>query len=138
MAKTSDILLHTSDAMRRLLRPSYLAVKELLVSPTWRYLHRYPESKNPDQPPQTAIAADDDYKEIAGIMITYTREFYDHPHPPSDVLLYYSEGFLPFLQIFYSRFYQKGHDNQCELEKDTTDKLYTSILVCKQIVLWQF
>ena len=47
-----------------------------------------------------------------------------------DVLLYYTEGFLPFLQIFYSEFYTKSHENQREVEGDTTEKIYASLLVC--------
>ena len=47
-----------------------------------------------------------------------------------DILQYFTEGLLPFLQIFYSEFYRKGHYDQCELEGDTTNKLYTSLLVC--------
>ena len=50
-----------------------------------------------------------------------------------DVLLYYSEGLLPFLQVFYSEFYQKGNYDQSELEGDTTEIIYTSLLVCKII-----
>ena len=45
--------------------------------------------------------------------------------------MYYSEGFLPFLQIFYGEFYCKGHYDQSQLEGDTTDSIYISMLVCK-------
>ena len=48
---------------------------------------------------------------------------------PADVLLYVSEGFMPFLQIFYGEFYRKGSYEQTELEGETTDLLYKAMLV---------
>ena len=48
---------------------------------------------------------------------------------PADVLLYVSEGFMPFLQIFYSEFYRKGSYEQTALEGETTDLLYKAMLV---------
>ena len=45
------------------------------------------------------------------------------------MLLYVSEGFMPFLQIFYSKFYRKRDYDQIELEGNTTDLLYKAMLV---------
>lgn len=47
----------------------------------------------------------------------------------ADVLLYVSEGFLPFLQMFYSEFYRKGSFEQSQVEGETTDLLYQAMLV---------
>ena len=46
-----------------------------------------------------------------------------------DVLLYVTEGFLPFLQIFYSEMYQKGNFDQTQVEGETTNKIYEAMLV---------
>ncbi len=69
MRKMAAVLLRTADVMKSLLRPSYLSVKELMASPTWRYSHHYTERNHPDQPPKIIMTGDDDYKEhfeIAG------------------------------------------------------------------------
>ena len=47
----------------------------------------------------------------------------------SDVLLYVSEGFLPFLQIFYGEFYRKDNYDQSKYEGDTTNLIYQAMLV---------
>lgn len=46
-----------------------------------------------------------------------------------DVLLYTSEGFLPFLQIFYSEFYRKIYFDQGQVEGETTNDIYKALLV---------
>lgn len=154
MSKMAAVLLRTADVMKGLLRPSYLAIKELMVSPTWRYSHQYPEQKHPDHPPQIILTGDGDYKEqfeIAGMCTIvccvngrkivllildsalnetmWKRCSYYLFHLSLDVLLYYAEGFLPYLQIFFTEFYRKGHYDQCEIEGDTTDNIYTALLV---------
>ena len=47
-----------------------------------------------------------------------------------DILLYYTEAFLPFLQIFFGEFYLRGHEDQSEFEGHTIGKIYSSLLVC--------
>ena len=72
MNKMAAVLLCTADVMNDLQQPSYLAVKELTASPTWKHLHQYPEHKHPDHPPQIILTGDDDYKEhfeIAGTLL---------------------------------------------------------------------
>ena len=44
----------------------------------------------------------------------------------SDVLMYYSEAFLPFLRNFFDEFYQIS-----EPHEDITKNIYTSLLVGK-------
>ncbi len=44
----------------------------------------------------------------------------------ADVLLYYSEAFLPFLKTYYTEFYQT---DQCILEGETTNNIYAALLV---------
>ena len=157
MSKMASLLLRMADDMNGMQRPAYRSVKELLVSPTWKYLHNPPERKHPDKPPQIIMRGEDDYKEHFEIAGTYNtrvellapfsrgnNRLLNQPKCPNtreavftvlaifflDVLLYYSEGFLPFLQIYYNEFYRKDHYNQSELEGDTTENLYTSLLVC--------
>ena len=138
MNKMAAVLLSTADVMKGFLRSSYLAVKELIAFPSWKYLHHCPERKHTDQPPQVVMKGEDDYQEhfeIAGkircSMLLYLLKFMHvlWLFPSVDVLLYYSEGFLPFLRIFYSEFYRKGHFDQSDHEGDATDNIYKSLLV---------
>ncbi len=65
----ATVLLRTADGMNGMERPAYLAVKELMASPSWRYSHRYPEMNHPYLPPKISMTGDDDYREhfeIAG------------------------------------------------------------------------
>ena len=69
MRKMAAVLLRTAEVMQGMLRASYLAVKELMASSTWRYLHQHSDRKYDDQPPKVIMTGDDDYKEhfeIAG------------------------------------------------------------------------
>ncbi len=47
----------------------------------------------------------------------------------ADVLLYVSEAFMPFLQIFYSELYRKDSLEQSKVEGESTDLLYQALLV---------
>lgn len=71
ITKMAATLLRTSEVMTsQLHHASYLAVKELLVSPTWRYSHSCPQRKHTADIPQIVVTGCGDYKEcseIAGI-----------------------------------------------------------------------
>ena len=68
MKKMAAVLLQTADAMNSFLSGSYFIVKELTISPTWRYLHQCPERRYPDAPPPVILKGENDYKEhfVAG------------------------------------------------------------------------
>ena len=71
MTKMAAVLMHTSEVMNtQLSHSSYLAVKELMASPTWRYLHKQSERKHTTDPPKIIMTEWHDYKEhfeIAGM-----------------------------------------------------------------------
>lgn len=72
MNKMAAVLLCTADVMKGLQWPSYLAIKEMMASPTRRYTHHYPEQKHSSKPPQIILTGDEDYKEhfeIAGMYV---------------------------------------------------------------------
>ncbi len=59
----ASVLLRMANVMKRFLHPSYVAVKELVASSTWKYTHFF----HPELPTQTIMTEDDaEYKEIAG------------------------------------------------------------------------
>ena len=73
MTKMADVLVHTSEVMTNQIHDtSYLAVKELLSSPTWRYSHVHPQRKHTTSLPQIVMTGRGDHKEhleIAGILL---------------------------------------------------------------------
>ena len=66
----------------------------------------------------------DDYHYFSHLLLRLISFF-----PLTDVLLYVCEGFMPFLQIFYTELYRKGNFEQTQVEGDTTDQLYKAMLV---------
>ena len=55
----ATVLLHTSEAMKDMSHASYLSVKELLISPAWKYSHMYPDRKHVHSPPDIVIKGKD-------------------------------------------------------------------------------
>ena len=76
MSKMAAVLHHTSEVMTSQLPPSsYLAIKELLASPTWRYSHHCDQRMHTADVPQTVITGSDIGRECFEIAGTYTSCF---------------------------------------------------------------
>ena len=73
MKKMAGVIMYMADTMRRIPHSSYLSVKELLSSPSWKYMHECPERKHTQEPPRIVMDRKFDYKEhfhIAGECMT--------------------------------------------------------------------
>ena len=127
MIKMAEILLRTSEVMnsQQFHHSTYLAVKELLATPTWKYSHSCSQIQHTADIPQVEMTGDGNYKIpgtyvciSSGAMFIESAKCLLHTLDLAtfnfgsiilmcpDVLLYYSEAFLPFLKIFYSDFCQ--------------------------------
>ena len=63
MKKMAAVILHMSDTMTEMPHSSYLSVKELLDSSSWKYLHECPDRKHFKEPPKIIMENHDDYRE---------------------------------------------------------------------------
>ena len=50
MSEMAAVLHGTSEVMKDMPHPSYLSVKELIVDPSWKYLHECPNRKHLQSP----------------------------------------------------------------------------------------
>lgn len=72
MTKVAAVLSNVSQAMNKMSSPSYLSVKELLVSPMWKYIHDCPEQKHSKSPPTVALEGANNYHEQFNIAGNWT------------------------------------------------------------------
>jgi len=72
MKEMAAVLMHVSSAMNQMSSSAYLSVKELLVSPTWKYSHECPEQKHPNAPPAVVLEGENDYRNHFNISGMYT------------------------------------------------------------------
>lgn len=65
MSKMAAALQHMSETMKIMPHSSYLSVKELVASPSWKYIHNCPDRKNTHMPTKIDIT-EDESTEISG------------------------------------------------------------------------
>ena len=73
--KISAIVLRMSQTMKDMPHPFYLSVKELLVSPTWKYLHSCPDRSHTHEPPKVIVNGENEYTEHFNISGKFTCMF---------------------------------------------------------------
>ena len=61
MNKMAAIILQMSEIMKDMPHSSYLSVKELLASSSWKYLHDCPDRKYTQEPIKIVMEGDQDF-----------------------------------------------------------------------------
>ena len=125
------VLQRTSEIMSRMSHSAYLSVKEQLASPMWKYSHQCPDQKHTDSPPPVVLKGRSNYKEHFNISGRHQSELLSLTlmmMHSADVLLYFSEGFLPYLQALYGGLCIRESD-EVQAEEEITFLLYKALLV---------
>ena len=133
----AEVLTRTSEVMPKISDPSssYLSIKELLISPSWKYCHKCPSRKHCDSLTDIVIYSENKPKSfnISGaalfhlLFVLYLSLLY-----LIDVLLYLYDSFLPFLQVLYGEVYNRDHDTKLKKQAcgKFTDDIYAALIVC--------
>lgn len=67
MSKMAAVVCRMSETMKDMSQSSYLSVKELLASSSWKYLHDCPDRRHTQEPPKIVMEGEGDYKECFNI-----------------------------------------------------------------------
>ena len=147
MNKMAAIILSMCETTKDMPHSSYLSVKELLASSSWKYLHDCPDRKHTKDPPKIVMEGENDYREhfyISGILshrhlmikhrmclVNSVSVYIAHKILRADLLLYIFEAFFPFLKIFFAEFYRFDQTEHFEMKtSQTIDSIFEALLVC--------
>ena len=78
MNKMAAIILRMCEIMKDMPHSSYLSVKELLASSSWKYLHDCPDRKYVMEPPRIVVEGDKHYREHFHISGSLARQFWQY------------------------------------------------------------